>query len=205
MAVVSTTKRRRLCPEERRREILDAACRLVLKDGISTLTMDKIACEAVASKALLYSYFPNLSGLLQEVYNRELRKLQSQHLEALNTPHGFEDMVKLTAKINRENQNERQVLIKRLEADSKVKSAMTKADRRVRSDVVNFLSGEITDNYDIPKDIAAKAIRLALQYDEKEPLHDAKKDLQQDEIWGAMMVGAKQELEKRFGKKRKRA
>ena len=102
MAVVSTTKRRRLCPEERRREILDAACRLVLKDGISTLTMDKIACEAVASKALLYSYFPNLSGLLQEVYNRELRKLQSQHLEELNTPHGFEDMVKLTAKINRE-------------------------------------------------------------------------------------------------------
>ena len=36
-------KRRRLTPDERRKEILDAAYALVLSEGISTLTMEKIA------------------------------------------------------------------------------------------------------------------------------------------------------------------
>jgi hypothetical protein len=66
--------------------------------------------------------------------------------EALRTPHGFEDMVKLTAKINRENQNERQLLIRRLEADLTVRSSSARTDQQARMDVVNFLSREITDN-----------------------------------------------------------
>jgi hypothetical protein len=48
-------------------------------------------------------------------------------------------------------------------------------------------------------DIAANAIRLALRYDEQDLLHNVNDDTQQVEIWGAM-----QELEKRFGRKRKK-
>lgn len=135
-----STKRRRLSPDERQQEILDAACQLVLADGISNLTMEKIANEAGASKALLYRYFPNSSALLRQLYKRELGKLQAQHLEVLVSPHSFEDMVKQTASINRVNQNKPQLLIKRLE---------------------------------------------------------------RDEIWGAMMVGAMQELQHRFGTKKR--
>ncbi len=135
-----STKRRRLSPDERQQEILDAACQLVLADGISNLTMEKIANEAGASKALLYSYFPNSSALLQQLYKRELGRLQAQHLVVLVSPHSFEDTVKQTASINRVNQNKPQVLIKRLE---------------------------------------------------------------RDEIWRAMMVGALQELQHRFGTKKR--
>ena len=89
-----STKRRRLSPNQRQQEILDATYQLVLAAGISNLTMEKIAREAGASKALLYSYFPNISGLLQQLYKRELGKLQAQQRAVMESPHSFEDMVK---------------------------------------------------------------------------------------------------------------
>jgi len=202
LAEIVGTRRRRLSPDERIREILDAADDLVLQDGISTLTMDKIARQAGASKALLYRYFSNMTGLLQALYEREHHQLQALHLAALNTPHGFEEMVKLTAKINRENQNDRQLLLKRLEADVTVRKAMAKTDQQGRSDVVKFLSKETTTHFDVPKDIAADAVRLALRFQEQDRLYSVQDQVKRDEIWGAMMVGAMQELEKRFGKNR---
>lgn len=194
-------KRRRLTPDQRKTEILDATYNLVLSGGITTLTMEKIAFEAKASKALLYSYYPNISGLLHALYTRELNYLQTQQLDALTVPYEFEDMVKLTSRINREHQNDRQRLIKHLEADNNLKQSMATTDQKSRTKVVEFLSQEIINNYDIPEDIASKAVRLALRYDEKEPLVNLNSSNQQDEIWGAMIVGAMQELEKRFGTK----
>ncbi len=194
---MQTKKRRRLTPDQRIDEILDAAGRLILSDGMTHLSMEKIALEAGASKGLLYSYFADLSDLLCRTYERELKRLQYQHLEALETPHGFEDMVRLTASISREQQNERQRLIKRLEADEKVRAAMLDADQRTRAQVVEFLGGEITANYDIPEKVAMTAVRLALKYESESDTE------QQDEIWGAMIVGAMKELETRYGKKRR--
>jgi TetR/AcrR family transcriptional regulator, fatty acid biosynthesis regulator len=199
----TSKRRRRLSPDQRIREILDAAYHLVLQDGMSTLTMDKIARQAGASKGLLYSYFTNMTDLLQVLYEREHHKLQALHLAALNTPHGFEEMVKLTAKISRQNQNDRLLLLKRLEADVTVRKAMAKTDQQGRSDVVKFLSKEITTHFDVPKDIAADAVRLALRFQEQDRLYSVDDQIKQDEIWGAMMVGAMQELEKRFGKNRR--
>ena len=46
----TTPKRRRLNPEERINEILDAATKLVVSDG-TKITMEKIAHQAGASKA----------------------------------------------------------------------------------------------------------------------------------------------------------
>ena len=198
-----STKRRRLSPNQRQQEILDATYQLVLAAGISNLTMEKIAREAGASKALLYSYFPNISGLLQQLYKRELGKLQAQQRAVMESPHSFEDMVKQTASINRVNQNKRQLLIKRLEGDPSVRTAMSKADRRARTEVVKYLCDEITGSYDIPPNVAEEAVKLALRYDEKEQVGRQKNTIDRDKIWGAMMVGAMQELQKRFGTKHK--
>jgi hypothetical protein len=111
-------------------------------------------------------------------------------------------MVKQTASINRVNQNERQLLIKRPEGDASVRTAMLKTDRKVRAEVVKCLCDEITGSYDIPANVATEAIKLALRYDEKEQVGNQPNDLDRDEIWGAMMVGAMQELQNRFGTKK---
>jgi AcrR family transcriptional regulator len=130
-----SAKRRRLSPDGREQKILVAVCQLVHAGGTSNLTMGKLANEACASKALLYSYFPNSCAILQRHYKRELGRLQAQHLVVLVSPHSFEDTVKQTASNNRVNQNKRQLLIKRPEGNASVRTAMSKTDMKVGAEV----------------------------------------------------------------------
>ena len=105
----------------------------------------------------------------------------------------------MTEKINREHNGERQLLIKHLQADAAVRNSMARTDQKNRKQVVEFLSSEITGNYDIPQDIVESAVKLIFRYDEDEHLRSIKDETRLDEVWGAMIVGAMQELEKRFG------
>ncbi len=51
----------------RRRELLEEAARILLRDGLEGASMDLIALEAGASKATLYRHFGDRNGLLVEV------------------------------------------------------------------------------------------------------------------------------------------
>lgn len=53
--------------QARRRELLEEAARILLRDGLECASMDLIAVEAGASKATLYRHFGDRNGLLAEV------------------------------------------------------------------------------------------------------------------------------------------
>ncbi|MEM7017035.1 MAG: helix-turn-helix domain-containing protein [Pseudomonadota bacterium] len=197
-------QRKRLTPEERTHEILDAAMRIVIRDGVGKMTMEIVAKEAGVSKGLIYAYFPNLTALLQQVYVRENQQLHRQHLSSLKHPHTFESMVKITASINRASQDDRRLLIKRLASEPSIAAAMAEEDQRNRFNIVKFLSHEIIDNFDIPVPIAQHATALALRYDPETTGESTYSTAQLDDIWGAMMVGAMKELEKRYGQTREK-
>ncbi len=193
-------KRTRLSPEQRQAQILEATAALVLHDGLASLTMADIAQAAGVSKALIYAYFPNMTELLHAVYVRETELLHSQHLTALQAPHSFEEMVRATARITRQAHDERQQLVERLATDPLLAGRVANDERRNRASVVSFLTREITDNFRISSALAAKATRLALRYEPDAKL-SARERQELDEIWGAMMVGAMTELERRYGGK----
>ena len=188
-------KRTRLSPERRQAAILDATARLVLEDGLTNLTMAKVGEQAGVSKALIYAYFPNMEALLYAVYERETELLNQQHMDTLGTPHSFEEMVRVTSRISRAAKNDRAKLVERLANDPLLVDRVAKGERANRARVVRFLSGEIIKHFDLPKDIAKKATRLALRF-EDDPKDS---EYQLDEIWGAMIVGAMTELERRYG------
>lgn len=198
MSTQPQKKRTRLNPQARKAQILDATALLVLEKGLTSLTMADIAAAADVSKALIYAYFPNMTELLHEVYVRETALLNRQHLDALKAPHRFEDMVRVTARISRQSTGERQKLVSRLATDPLLASRVAKDERRNRASVVRFLANEITGAYDLSPELAAKATRLALRFEPDARLSArAKEEL--DEIWGAMIVGAMTELERRYG------
>ena len=188
-------KRTRLSPERRQAAILDATARLVLEDGLTNLTMAKVGEQAGVSKALIYAYFPNMEALLYAVYERETELLNQQHMDTLRTPHSFEEMVRVTSRISRAAKTDRAKLVERLANDPLLVDRVAKGERANRARVVRFLSGEIIKNFDLPKDVATQATRLALRF-EDDP-KDSEAHL--DEIWGAMIVGAMTELERRYG------
>jgi AcrR family transcriptional regulator len=71
----SAVKGKRLPPELRRSQILDAAARLVVEQGYLPLPVEQLARAAGASKALIYAYFPTQYELFNALLQRELQTL----------------------------------------------------------------------------------------------------------------------------------
>jgi AcrR family transcriptional regulator len=71
----STQTRTRLAPGIRRAAILDAATRLILRDGTAGLTMEDIAGEAGVARGTLYLYFDSIDGITAALRDRYAQQL----------------------------------------------------------------------------------------------------------------------------------
>jgi AcrR family transcriptional regulator len=75
---------------ERRRQFLDAAGVLFLRDGLAGVTMIAVAHEAGVSRRLLYDHFPDLGSLLREYFwttlSQQLPPAESPDKMRVSTP-----------------------------------------------------------------------------------------------------------------------
>jgi AcrR family transcriptional regulator len=68
-------KGKRLTPELRRSQILEAAARLVVELGYLPVPVEQLARAAGSSKALIYAYFPTQYALFNALLEREMQSL----------------------------------------------------------------------------------------------------------------------------------
>ena len=84
---MNTTRRkyaRRLPPEQRREQLLDAALGLI-PAGFDTVTMESVAKEAQVTKPVLYDLFANRGELISALLEREAGRATEQVAAALPT------------------------------------------------------------------------------------------------------------------------
>jgi AcrR family transcriptional regulator len=81
-----------LGPERRRPLVLDAALRLVARQGASATTMDAIAAEAGVTKPVVYACYPSKHELMKALLRREERRL-ADHMSGSLPEHGDVDDV----------------------------------------------------------------------------------------------------------------
>lgn len=66
--------------ERSRDEILQAARRVIVRDGLGSITLDAVAAEVGLTKGALYYYFPSKDALLRELmYDAFLKNSQALH------------------------------------------------------------------------------------------------------------------------------
>ncbi|HVF17238.1 MAG TPA: TetR/AcrR family transcriptional regulator [Steroidobacteraceae bacterium] len=82
-------KGKRLTPELRRSQILEAAARLVVELGYLPVPVEQLARAAGSSKALIYAYFPTQYALFNALLDREM---QSLSLAGFDTASRVEDL-----------------------------------------------------------------------------------------------------------------
>jgi AcrR family transcriptional regulator len=94
-------------PEVRRRQILDAARKALLKKSFRQLSMDDVAHAGGISKGLLYLYFKDKDALFAEVV-RDMATAFRHHLEELppftNARQGLEDLIRAILQFGEEYQ-----------------------------------------------------------------------------------------------------
>ncbi|MDJ1642854.1 MULTISPECIES: TetR family transcriptional regulator [Streptomyces] len=85
METARSSERQRTAAERRRRELLEAADRVVLRDGPQA-SMNAIAAEAGITKPILYRHFGDKGGLYRALAKRHTDALLSALRAALDAP-----------------------------------------------------------------------------------------------------------------------
>jgi AcrR family transcriptional regulator len=160
MASAAPKERRRYSPEKRRELILDHTADIVAREGVATLSIEQIGREAGISKSLVYAYFPNLTELLRELYQREMRHLRRLQAAAAANADTFEALVRSVTHEYLKYYDERGLLIERLQNEPSV-SAMHDPTEYGRDAAVDYLTDIVMRHFDLPHDIARAATDIS--------------------------------------------
>jgi TetR/AcrR family transcriptional regulator, fatty acid biosynthesis regulator len=144
---MTRSARRRLSPEARREEILDETARIVLVEGVSAVSMERLGREAGVSKALVYAYFPNRIDLLSALLLREYRHFQAQSRALVAQVEGFRAIVEATTAAWLDHVAERGPLISRLMGEPEIARAIESVDAEGRQDTARYFGRLIADAY----------------------------------------------------------
>jgi TetR/AcrR family transcriptional regulator, fatty acid biosynthesis regulator len=159
-AAKAAPSRRRLAPAERRALILDHTADIIARDGITQLTIEQIGKEAGVSKSLVYAYFPNLTALLRELYQREMRRLRRAQAIVAKDAQSFEDLVRSITHVYLHYIHERGPIIQRLQQEPSVSELHDPTDFG-RDEAVDYLTDIVVKNFDLPRDIARAATDIS--------------------------------------------
>ena len=159
---MSKTKktRIRLSPEVREQEILEFAAKIVAQEGVFAVSIERIGKALNISKSTVYSYFPSLPELLQELFRREMMSLRAKQQKAAFEANTIEQLVRDVTHAYLNYIEEKGLLISRLQAEPSLSSMGGPTDFG-RETAVNYLAQTVSDTFDIPMSIAIPAVDIS--------------------------------------------
>ncbi len=160
MTEEATKTRTRLSPEKRRSLILDSAAIIVARDGVAQVSMDAIGREAGVSKSLVYNYFENLTELLKELLERELKEQRFHQAKAAENAETFEELVRGVTHEYLSYIAKRGLLIERLQSEPSLSDISNPTDYS-RETSVEYLTEIVVRNFGLDRDIARAATDIS--------------------------------------------
>lgn len=159
---MSKTKktRVRLSPEAREQEILEYAAKIVSQEGVFAVSIERIGNALDISKSTVYSYFPSITELLQELFRREMKSLRAAQNQAIIEAKTIEQLVRGVTHAYLNYIDEKGLLISRLQADPSLSSVGGPTEFG-RETAVKHLAETIGKVFDIPMSIAIPATDIS--------------------------------------------
>ena len=170
-AAAPAKRRQRLAPQERSGQILDFAAKLIIEEGLTELSMERLGREAGISKALIYNYFPNRNDLLRELLKREMEVLRERQLAQIGAAVDFRDLVYRTTRTYVAQVKERGALLQRLWAEPAVARSVADQNVRKREEALRFMVNQVIKAYNLPKDVATSAVDMGMAMTEAAAQH----------------------------------
>lgn len=162
MSEAPVRKRTRLTPQVRRGQILNAAANLILSEGLSALTMERLAREIGISKALVYNYFASREALLEALLRREQDDLRDRGMAAAMRAATFDDLIRQTTRLYLEQTRDRGALIATITADPNLAQRLADASRLERERTVRYFARTTGRAYGLEPEIAATCVDLLM-------------------------------------------
>lgn len=153
-------KRTRLSPEARREQILDEAAQRILAEGLTSVSMERLARSVGISKGLVYNYFPTRNALLTALLSREQAELRRRGMASALRAESFADLIRQTTRLYLEQTRDRGALIAALMSDPSVAGLMEEDNRADRERTVRYFVRETRRQYDLPLPVAIAAVEM---------------------------------------------
>jgi AcrR family transcriptional regulator len=197
----ATKQRKRLPPEERQSIILDFAAEIVAAEGVSAVSMERVAKAAGVSKSLVYVYFQSTTELLQNLLQRELKRLRRKQAKAADGARTFRELVRRVTHAYLSYIKERGLIIHRLQSEPRVAQGTGNPTDFKHSAAVIYIAEIISDNFDIPMELAipASSISFGLPVAAGDYLDSKGADFQTiEDLTVTMIVGCIEALQKSY-------
>ncbi len=197
----ATKQRKRLAPEERQSSILDHAAEIVAVEGLSAVTMERVATAAGVSKSLVYVYFQSTTELLQNLLQRELKRLRRRQAHAAENARTFREMVRQVTHAYLSYIEERGLIIHRLQNEPSVAQGTGNPTDYNHDAAVAYVAEIVSDNFDIPMELAipASAISFGLPIAAGDYLDMKDADLKTiEDLTVTMIIGCVEAVQKNY-------
>lgn len=155
--MIETQKRTRLSPQARADQILEQTADLIQREGLSAVTMERLAKDSGISKGLVYNYFPSRDALLAALLHKEQSQLRDRGMAEALRVDTFEALIEGTTRIYLEQTHDRGAVIMPLLADPSVARLMEEALREERDRTIRYFVRAARREYglDLPTAITA--------------------------------------------------
>jgi len=201
--MVARKRARRMAPEERREQILDAAVALILANRHSSCTLEQVAEAAHISKPLIYKYFPKREDLMKAILEREFKELRGRGLDSIPKDMPVEKIIRLTVERSLKYYFERGPIIRLLAADPAVADLARAGNSENRAKTLDyFIARHMKKGTGIPRDVAVIAVTMVVNA----PIHSIGalrrrgiEASQAVEVWTEFILGGWKALEARYG------
>jgi AcrR family transcriptional regulator len=200
---IPVERRRRLAPQERAGQILDFAAQLILKEGFSEVSMERLGREAGVSKALVYNYFPNQNDLLKALLEREIDVLNERQIEQVRLAKDFRDLLLRTTRTYVEQVRERGPLLQRLWAEAAVARTVAIKHLDERDKTKGYFAHRVSKEYGLPHAVALTAVDMQMALTEAAAQHLSHTNQDVDfavDVYVTMMLGGLDALGQAHGK-----
>lgn len=160
--MASRERAKRMAPEDRRSQILDAAVRLVIATGHSGVSLEQVAAAAQISKPLIYKYFPKREDLLKALLEREFADLRGRGLN--DVPRGIapERIIRSTVENALTYYFDRGPIVRILSGDPAVADLARQGNRASRRNTTDYFIAKFMESYGVPLDVAQIAVTLVV-------------------------------------------
>ena len=155
-------KRTRLEPEVRRAQILNAASRLIVEEGLSAFSMERLSRDVGISKALVYNYYASREALLEALLQREQDDLRARGMTAALRAESFEDLIRQTTRLYLEQTRDRGALIATITADPSLAQSLEAASRSERARTIRYFGRMTRRAFDLEPDVAATCVDMLM-------------------------------------------
>lgn len=198
------TKQRakRMAPEERRQQIVDAAIELIVANGHSGCTLEQVAQHAAISKPLVYKYFPNREALLKAILEQEFGDLNGRGLDGIPKDVPIDRIILNTVERALHYYHERGPILRLLASDPDVARIAKASNQTSRNSTSKYFVQRFVEQFQVPEDVAIIAVTMVINA----PIHSMtylnRKQIDLDQtvkVWSTFIVGGWQALQAEYG------